>query len=43
MARRASALALREAVRDGRGERGDLVCLVTFGSGLTSGSALVRW
>jgi 3-oxoacyl-[acyl-carrier-protein] synthase-3 len=36
-------IALAEAVRDGRIERGDLVCLVAFGSGFTWGSALVRW
>ena len=36
-------IALAEAVRDERLERGDLLCLVAFGSGLTWGSALVRW
>ena len=36
-------IALAEAVRDGRLEEGHLVCLVAFGSGLTWGSALVRW
>jgi 3-oxoacyl-[acyl-carrier-protein] synthase III len=36
-------LALSEAVREGRLRRGDLVCLVAFGSGFTWGSALVRW
>jgi len=36
-------IALAEAVRDGRLERGDLLCMVAFGSGFTWGSALVRW
>jgi 3-oxoacyl-[acyl-carrier-protein] synthase-3 len=36
-------IALAEAVREGRLERGDLLCLVAFGSGFTWGSALVRW
>jgi len=36
-------IALAEAVRDGRVSRGDLVCLVAFGSGFTWGAALVRW
>lgn len=36
-------IALAEAVRAGRVGRGDLVCLVAFGSGFTWGSALVRW
>jgi 3-oxoacyl-[acyl-carrier-protein] synthase-3 len=36
-------IALAEAVREGRLRRGDLVCLVAFGSGFTWGSALLRW
>ena len=36
-------IALAEAVREGRLKRGDLLCLVAFGSGLTWGGALVRW
>ncbi|MFC1660163.1 3-oxoacyl-ACP synthase III family protein [Gemmatimonadota bacterium] len=36
-------IALAEAVRAGRLRRGDLLCLVAFGSGFTWGSALVRW
>jgi len=36
-------IALAEAVRAGRLERGDLLCLTAFGSGFTWGSALVRW
>ncbi|MFQ5538751.1 MAG: 3-oxoacyl-ACP synthase III family protein [Gemmatimonadota bacterium] len=36
-------IALAEAVRGGRLERGDLLAMVTFGSGFTWGSALVRW
>lgn len=35
--------ALDEAVGDGRIKKGDLVLMVTFGGGLTSASALVRW
>ncbi len=36
-------IALAEAVREGRLQRGDLLCLVAFGSGFTWGSALIRW
>ena len=36
-------IALAEAVREGRLSRGDLLCLVAFGSGFTWGSALIRW
>lgn len=36
-------LALAEAVREGRLDRGDLLCLVAFGSGFTWGSAVIRW
>ncbi|MBO9540433.1 ketoacyl-ACP synthase III [bacterium] len=36
-------LALAEAVEAGTIKKGDLVCLVGFGSGLTWASALVRW
>ncbi len=36
-------IALAESVRAGRLERGDLLCMVAFGSGFTWGSALVRW
>ena len=36
-------IALAEAVREGRLDSGSLLCLVTFGSGFTWGSALVRW
>jgi 3-oxoacyl-[acyl-carrier-protein] synthase-3 len=36
-------LALDEALRDGRVEKGKLLVLVAFGAGLTWGSALVRW
>jgi 3-oxoacyl-[acyl-carrier-protein] synthase III len=36
-------LALDEAVRDGRIEKGDLVMLEAMGGGFTWGSALVRW
>ena len=36
-------LALDEAVRDGRIQKGDLVILEAMGGGLTWGSGLVRW
>ena len=36
-------LALDEAVRDGRIQRGDLMLLEAFGGGFTWGSALVRY
>jgi len=36
-------IALAEAVAEGRLKKGDLVCLVAFGSGFTWGAALVRW
>ncbi|HAK95596.1 MAG TPA: 3-oxoacyl-ACP synthase [Planctomycetes bacterium] len=36
-------IALDEAVRAGRLARGDLVCILGFGAGMTWGSALVRW
>jgi 3-oxoacyl-[acyl-carrier-protein] synthase-3 len=36
-------LALDEAVQAGRIQRGDLVCLASFGAGFTWGSALIRW
>ncbi|MCX6938219.1 MAG: ketoacyl-ACP synthase III [Verrucomicrobia bacterium] len=36
-------IALDEARRAGRVQRGDLVLLVAFGAGLTYGGALVRW
>jgi len=36
-------IALAEVVRDGRLRRGDLLCMVAFGSGFTWGSALIRW
>jgi 3-oxoacyl-[acyl-carrier-protein] synthase-3 len=36
-------LALHEAVKAGRVERGDLVCLAAFGAGFTWASALLRW
>jgi 3-oxoacyl-[acyl-carrier-protein] synthase-3 len=36
-------IALAEAVEQGRIRKGDLVCLVGFGSGLTWGSMLLEW
>lgn len=37
------AIALDEAVRSGRIQRGDLVLLVVFGAGLTWGAAVIEW
>ncbi|MFN0066585.1 MAG: beta-ketoacyl-ACP synthase III [Limisphaerales bacterium] len=37
------AIALDEAVRTGRIQRGDLVLLVVFGAGLTWGAAVIEW
>jgi 3-oxoacyl-[acyl-carrier-protein] synthase-3 len=37
------AIALDEAVREGRINRGDLVLMVVFGAGLTWGAALIEW
>jgi len=36
-------IALSEAVREGRLERGDLLVLVAFGAGFTWGANLIRW
>jgi 3-oxoacyl-[acyl-carrier-protein] synthase-3 len=36
-------IALDEAVRTGKVERGDLVLLVVFGAGLTWGAAVIEW
>jgi 3-oxoacyl-[acyl-carrier-protein] synthase III len=36
-------LALHEAVKANRLQRGDLLCLAAFGAGFTWGSALLRW
>jgi 3-oxoacyl-[acyl-carrier-protein] synthase-3 len=36
-------IALDEAVRAGRAEKGKLIVMVAFGAGLTWGGALVRW
>ncbi|HET7623785.1 MAG TPA: beta-ketoacyl-ACP synthase III [Verrucomicrobiae bacterium] len=37
------AIALDEAVRSGRIQRGDLILLVVFGAGLTWGAAVIEW
>ena len=37
------AIALDEAVRSGRIERGDLILVVAFGAGLTWGAAVIQW
>ncbi len=37
------AIALDEAVREGKIQRGDLVLLVVFGAGLTWGAAVIEW
>jgi 3-oxoacyl-[acyl-carrier-protein] synthase III len=36
-------IALDEAVKAGRLERGDLLCLTAFGAGFTWAAAAVRW
>ncbi|MEE4311801.1 MAG: 3-oxoacyl-[acyl-carrier-protein] synthase III C-terminal domain-containing protein, partial [candidate division KSB1 bacterium] len=36
-------IALDEALREGRLERGDYLILVAFGSGFTWASSLIRW
>jgi 3-oxoacyl-[acyl-carrier-protein] synthase-3 len=37
------AIALDEAVRSGRIQRGDLVLMIVFGAGLTWASAVIEW
>jgi 3-oxoacyl-[acyl-carrier-protein] synthase-3 len=37
------AIALDEAVRDGSIKKGDIICMPSFGGGLTWGSVLIRW
>ena len=37
------AIALDEAVQQGRIRRGDLVMMVVFGAGLTWGAAIIEW
>jgi 3-oxoacyl-[acyl-carrier-protein] synthase-3 len=37
------AIALDEAVRSGRVDRGDLILIVAFGAGLTWGAAVIEW
>ena len=37
------AIALDEAVQQGRVERGDLILLLVFGAGLTWGAAVIEW
>jgi 3-oxoacyl-[acyl-carrier-protein] synthase-3 len=37
------AIALDEAAREGRFQRGDLILLVVFGSGLTWASCVIEW
>ena len=37
------AIALDEAVEQGKIQRGDLVLLVVFGAGLTWGAAIIEW
>ena len=36
-------IALCEAWEEGKVNSGDLICLASFGSGFTWGSALIRW
>jgi 3-oxoacyl-[acyl-carrier-protein] synthase-3 len=37
------AIALDEAVEQGKVERGDLILLLVFGAGLTWGAAIIEW
>ena len=37
------AIALDEAAREGRFQRGDLILLIVFGSGLTWASCVIQW
>jgi 3-oxoacyl-[acyl-carrier-protein] synthase-3 len=37
------AIALDEAVRSARVQRGDLILIIAFGAGLTWGAALIEW
>jgi 3-oxoacyl-[acyl-carrier-protein] synthase-3 len=37
------AIALDEAVRSGRVQRGDLILIIAFGAGLTWGAAVIEW
>jgi 3-oxoacyl-[acyl-carrier-protein] synthase-3 len=37
------AIALDDAVQNGRIQRGDLVMLIVFGAGLTWGAAIIEW
>jgi 3-oxoacyl-[acyl-carrier-protein] synthase-3 len=37
------AIALDEAVQEGKIQRGDLILLVVFGAGLTWGAAVIEW
>ena len=37
------AIALDEAVQEGRIQRGDLILLLVFGAGLTWGAAIIEW
>jgi 3-oxoacyl-[acyl-carrier-protein] synthase-3 len=36
-------LALDELVRNNKIERGDIIAMVSFGAGMTWGSAILRW
>ncbi|MAH76321.1 MAG: hypothetical protein CBC62_09790 [Opitutia bacterium TMED102] len=37
------AIALDEAVQQGRVQRGDLILMLVFGAGLTWGAAVIEW
>jgi len=43
MSAASSAVALCEAVEEGRVKKGDLILLDAFGAGLTWGAVLVKW
>ncbi|MFH1779319.1 MAG: beta-ketoacyl-ACP synthase III [Candidatus Omnitrophota bacterium] len=43
MSAASTVVALREAVKEGRVKKGDIVLLVAFGSGLVWGSCIIKW
>ena len=43
MSSASTAVALAEASKDGRIKKGDNVCLVAFGAGLTYGAVVIKW
>ena len=43
MSSASTAVALAEASKEGRIKKGDNVCLVAFGAGLTYGAVVIKW